>query len=69
MTAEQLDLFAEQAEAPGRPVYGVTVCWRCGEPVTAVPIDDPAEPWQPAVLFGYVALKAHERAAHPERAS
>lgn len=63
---EQLDLFAESA-APDSPVFGVTVCWHCGEPVAAVPIADAGDPWQEAVLFGYIAAKAHDRERHPER--
>jgi hypothetical protein len=66
VTWQQLDLFADDAP---RPVYGVTVCPWCGEPVEAVPIADPGDSWQPAVLFGYIAQKAHEREHHPERAA
>jgi hypothetical protein len=66
--AEQLDLFADTAGQPDR-WYGVTVCWQCGQPVESYTLDDPGQPWQPAVLFGYVALKAHEREHHPERVS
>lgn len=67
MNADQLDLFAD--DEPGRPFYGVTVCWLCGQPVEAYPLQEAGDPWSPAVLFGYVALKTHEREAHPERAS
>lgn len=54
MTQLSLDLGLD------RPVTAVTICHRCGALVEAVEIPDAGDSWNEAVLWGYVAIKAHE---------
>lgn len=64
MTAAQLDLFADEVLV-ARPVYADSVCTGCGA-VCRIPIEGGAAgSWNEAVLFGYAAVKAHEREGCP----
>lgn len=55
MTQLALDLGLE------RPVVAVAMCHRCGLAVGGVEIADAGDPWNEAVLWGYVAVQAHLR--------
>lgn len=63
--AEQPTLFEE----PTKPVTCVRVCHLCGQPVCAIPLDDVSQPWMPAILWGHVEQKRHERQHHGEASS
>lgn len=62
-TDEQPTLF----DPATRPVTFIQYCHLCGQPVTAVPLDDASKPWMPPVLWCYAAQKRHEHDHHPEQ--
>jgi len=61
--AVQLDLFAPATE--DRPLHLNPVCTGCGA-TCSIPVKGGAGPsWNEAVLFGYAAIKAHEKQGCP----
>lgn len=60
--SDQLALFDEPDTR--QPITVVQVCHECGQPVAGTPVADAAAPWGPAVLWGYVALRAHQAEQH-----
>jgi hypothetical protein len=63
--AGQMEMFLLSDVVADQPVFGDTVCRGCGA-TWRVPVNGgPGGDWNAAVLFGYVELKAHERAGCP----
>lgn len=54
----QLELFTDP------PVTAVTVCNDC-DAAWAIPVE-PGETWGPAMLWGYIELRSHQRTMHPK---